>query len=238
MGNFKHIRGARPARKQNYSSSDRFRRRGNANSARRRFGGKSIDRALYINDLRAEVQEDLKSYSGVSYSTYNLDERLAKNLEYKNYKITTEIQEKTIPLVLAARDILGISPTGSGKTGAFLIPIIQNMLENKTNKTLVIAPTRELATQILKESISLIRGTSIRATLVVGGESAYRQISDIRRGASLIVGTPGRINDLVKRGDLRLEEFDNVVVDEVDRMFDMGFITDIKFTYYFFDLSI
>lgn len=205
------------------------------NSRRRGRGGRptaqKINRSLYINDLQDEVETDKNAYTGKSYQEFEFDLKLQKNLDFKGFKTTTEIQEKTIPLIMEGNDVLGISATGSGKTGAFLIPLIQKMLTINTEKLLVVAPTRELAQQISKEAITFIRGTHIHATLVIGGESMGRQISELRRGSDIIVGTPGRINDMIKRGNIKIAQYNNIVIDEVDRMLDMGFIDDIGFIF-------
>lgn len=201
----------------------------------RRGGSRSkaqhINRSMYINDLQKEQVEEKSSYVGKKYTDFNLVEAIAKNLKDKGYEFTTEIQEKAIPLIMEGKDLLGISATGSGKTGAFLIPLIQKLLTDKSQKLLIVAPTRELAQQISKEAISILRGTFIHLCLVIGGESMFRQIDQLRRGTHIVVCTPGRLTDLMERGNLNLSEYNNIVVDEVDRMFDMGFINDIKFIF-------
>lgn len=192
-------------------------------------GGKSeqkIDRSAYINET-ATLSEKVNQYEGKNYTDFDFHDVLSSNLNIKGFDKTTEIQELSIPHILDGKDILGISKTGSGKTGAFLIPMIQKMLLDNNQNLMVIAPTRELAQQIMKETISFVKGSGIYATLVVGGESIQRQISNLRRGSRIIIGTPGRINDLINRGEIKTELYNNVILDEVDRMLDMGFIGDI-----------
>jgi superfamily II DNA/RNA helicase len=153
---------------------------------------------------------------------------LLENLTAKGYEHATPIQAQTIPLVMAGNNVLGISATGSGKTAAFLTPIINKMILKPNQKLLVLAPTRELAMQIQKEAISMIRNTNIRAALVIGGESMYRQAQDLKRNPQIIIGTPGRLIDMYNRNHIDFSSIQNVVLDEVDRMLDMGFIPDVR----------
>lgn len=214
------------SRNNNYRGN---RRGGNSrNSNRGRFQGQHIDRAMFISQVKVTTTLEEQKYAGVNFTDFNLDYRILKNLEFKNFKTTTEIQEKAIPAIIAGQDVLGISSTGSGKTGAFLLPMIDKLLKDQSQKLLIIAPTRELALQIMKEAMSLIRGTHLQMALVIGGESMGRQISQLQRGGDIIVGTPGRLNDLTKRQYIRLSDYNNIVVDEVDKMLDMGFIDDIR----------
>lgn len=231
-------RSSRPSyggnRGRNYGNGGRSRGRGNNRSrggGSRRHATENIGRERYINDLQSEVKIETDAYTGKSYTDFGFDRMLEKNLDKKGFKTTTEIQEKAIPLIMEGNDVLGISATGSGKTGAFLIPLIEKMLKNNDQKLLVVAPTRELAQQIMKEANSLIRGTWLNGALIIGGESMGRQISQIRRGGDIIVGTPGRLNDLIKREKLDPGIYNNIVIDEVDRMLDMGFIDDIRFIF-------
>jgi superfamily II DNA/RNA helicase len=126
------------------------------------------------------------------------------------------------------KDVLGIANTGTGKTAAFLIPIIQKMANNRNETLLVIAPTRELAEQINSEFTDLTRGLNLYSVECTGGNSIFKQIQKIRKGCSVIVGTPGRLLDLSKRGEIDFAVATNIVLDEVDRMLDMGFVKDIK----------
>lgn len=186
-----------------------------------------LDRALFSNkdNMKTEQREKFK---GKPYTEFQFHQTLTNNLAKKGFETMTEIQQKTIPLIMQGHDLLGISETGSGKTGAFLIPLIDKLLKNPSERLLIVAPTRELASQITKEAISFLLGTGIYASLIIGGESVHNQLSQLRRGSRIIIGTPGRINDLIKRGSLKTDTINNIVVDEVDKMFDMGFINDIK----------
>jgi len=193
--------------------------------------GKPLNPALYVNDLQNEVAEDKKAYTGVKYSDYKLAPALFTNIEKKGFELTTEIQEKAIPMILEGKDVLGISATGSGKTAAFLIPMIQKMLGDKTQNLIIVAPTRELAQQISEEAQTLVRGTQLQTALIIGGESMGKQIAQLRRGGDIIIGTPGRLNDLINRNIIYPSNYNNIVIDEVDRMLDMGFVKDIQFIY-------
>ena len=139
------------------------------------------------------------------------------------------IQDKAIPEILHGKDLIGLADTGTGKTAAFLIPFIDKILKDRNQKLLIMAPTRELALQINSEFMDLARGLNIYSVAVVGGAGIREQIYQIRRGINALIGTPGRLKDLANRRAINLNMFQNVVLDEADRMLDMGFIIDIKF---------
>jgi superfamily II DNA/RNA helicase len=130
--------------------------------------------------------------------------------------------------VLAGRDLIGLANTGTGKTAAFLLPIVQRMLRREAKRCLVLIPTRELAVQIEEEFRMFTKGLSMYATLVVGGASLNKQLMSLARKPQFIIATPGRLKDLLEHYDLKLDEFDVLVLDEADRMLDMGFIRDIR----------
>ncbi len=209
----------------------------NSGRSRRSFGGarksfgKSIPKERYISKTVETFTESSPKYIGIKFSELNLNSSLYKNVTEKGYLESTEIQAKSIPAILEGKDLVGISSTGSGKTAAFLIPMVNMILQNPENHLLVVAPTRELAEQIKKEALTLIKSTFIRVELVVGGENMFRQIQSLRKDPSIIVGTPGRLLDHIKRGTLKPSVFNKVVIDEVDRMLDMGFIKDIREIY-------
>ncbi len=164
-----------------------------------------------------------------SFESLNLHPIIKRNIQKKGYKNPTIIQDKAITQILKGLDIIGLASTGTGKTGAFLIPLIHKVTNLATAKVLIIAPTRELALQIVEEGKSFSLGTRAYFTLVIGGVDIQRQIRDLKRNPSFVVGTPGRIKDLFERGHLNLIQFNSIVLDEVDRMLDMGFINDIRF---------
>ena len=160
------------------------------------------------------------------FNEIGLPEKLIAALEKNKYETLTPIQEEIIPAIQAGKDVLGCSQTGSGKTGAFLIPIVAKLIENKNKKAIVVAPTRELAMQIM-DNAKLFTDKNVNKALVIGGASIREQIVSIRAKPRLIVGTPGRINDFLESGKLDLSEFDTLVLDEMDRMLDMGFSVQI-----------
>ena len=149
---------------------------------------------------------------------------LIHRLEQIGFTTPTPIQEKAIPVALEGNDILGSAQTGTGKTGAFGIPLITNLINNSRGTALVLLPTRELATQVLKALQQFTSAKNpISSSLLIGGEDMRRQITQLRSNPRLIVGTPGRINDHLTRGTLKLHDTNFLVLDEVDRMLDMGF---------------
>jgi ATP-dependent RNA helicase RhlE len=154
---------------------------------------------------------------------------LKKNIITKGYITPSPIQDQTIPLGLEGRDIVGIANTGTGKTAAFAIPVLHALLENRSSRALIIAPTRELAEQIETECRSFAKNSGLFGTLLIGGTSMSNQMRDLKRNPEIVIGTPGRLKDHVERGTLDLSRFNMIVLDEVDRMVDMGFIADIRF---------
>jgi ATP-dependent RNA helicase RhlE len=140
----------------------------------------------------------------------------------------TEIQTKTLPYALAGRDIMASAETGSGKTAAFLLPIIERLKQRGSLRALVLAPTRELALQIEANAKSYCRASRLRTVSVVGGESASRQINALNNGIDILIATPGRLNDLIERGEVPLKTIEFFVLDEADRMVDMGFLPQVR----------
>lgn len=154
---------------------------------------------------------------------------IKRNIVSKGYITPTPIQDQTIPLVCSGKDIIGIANTGTGKTAAFLIPLVNKVFKDRTQSVLIVAPTRELALQIHGQLLEFAEGLSMRSALCIGGTSMGRQRSDLSQNPHFVIGTPGRIRDLVGQHCLNLSRFGNVVLDEADRMVDIGFINDIKF---------
>lgn len=138
------------------------------------------------------------------------------------------IQDQVIPLILDGKDVIGLAETGTGKTAAFLLPLIQKTLAHKNQQTLILTPTRELALQVESEFRKFSTDFKLFATSCVGGTNIQPQIRALKRANHFIIGTPGRILDLIERGNLRLDRISNVILDEADRMLDMGFIHDIR----------
>jgi len=163
-----------------------------------------------------------------NFLSLKLEETLFESLAKINFKTPTPIQAKAIPIALDGKDILGTAQTGTGKTAAFGIPLVNHLLKTKKETALVITPTRELATQVMQTLNNLIGRGNIRTTLLIGGDSMQKQLKQMRRNPRLVVGTPGRINDHLKRKTLRLNNTSFLVLDESDRMLDMGFTPQIN----------
>ena len=163
-----------------------------------------------------------------NFLSLKLEETLFESLAKINFKAPTPIQAKAIPIALEGKDILGTAQTGTGKTGAFGIPLVNYLLKTKKETALVMTPTRELATQVMQTMNNLIGRGNIRTALLIGGDSMQKQLKQMRRNPRLIVGTPGRINDHLKRKTLRLNNTTFLVLDESDRMLDMGFTPQIN----------
>jgi len=162
------------------------------------------------------------------FSDFEVDSRLSANIHQKGYISPTPIQDQTIELGLGGKDIVGIANTGTGKTAAFLVPILNRLMTDRNAKALIVAPTRELAQQIETERRSMSKNGSIYGALLIGGSSYGPQLSDLRRNPNVVVGTPGRIKDHIEQRSLDLTRFNIVVLDEVDRMLDMGFVADVR----------
>jgi ATP-dependent RNA helicase RhlE len=172
--------------------------------------------------------------SNVSFADLGLAEPLLRALDAAKYTVPTPIQARTIPALLQGRDVLGIAQTGTGKTAAFALPVLQHLAASreraqpKSPRALVLAPTRELAVQIARSFDTYGRGLGLRLATVVGGLGYGRQIETLNRGIDILIATPGRLLDLVERGNVKLGSVTFLVLDEADRMFDMGFIRDVR----------
>ena len=167
----------------------------------------------------------------MNFSEFNLNDQLLKGLEAAGYVTCTPVQEQVLKMSQDGSDLYVQSQTGTGKTAAYLVAIIQEMLskeENKGKKALIMVPTRELAVQVEEEAKTLAGPAGLKAFSVYGGVGYEKQIANIRKGVDIIVGTPGRLIDLQEGGKLNLSEVAFVVVDEADRMFDMGFYPDLR----------
>ena len=157
-----------------------------------------------------------------------LRQDLKTNIIRRGFMTPTSIQEKTIPHILAGKDVVGIANTGTGKTGAFVIPLLERMFSQNNMRVLIILPTRELAQQIQQEIHDFAQSSIfVKTAICIGGGSLQYQMRQLQRDPQFVIGTPGRLKDFVERRVLNLSRFDTVVLDEVDRMVDMGFIHDI-----------
>jgi ATP-dependent RNA helicase RhlE len=173
---------------------------------------------------------DSNSSKKEGFDAFDLHPNIVRGLRAAGFQTPRPIQADTIPAALDGRDVLGLAPTGTGKTAAFALPILDVLLEEPIAgpTALIVAPTRELASQIDEEIRTLARYTDVKTVTIFGGVSQRGQVAAIRRKPDIVVGCPGRILDLVKQKLLRLDKVDMLVLDEADHMFDMGFFPDIK----------
>lgn len=227
------------SRSKSRSNGSSFGNKNNSNR-RRNFGGRNRGRGHrqatfnptnLILKLQNEVREitPKEEYQATySFNDFDLSKKLKENIARRGYVSPTPIQDQIIPSIIDGRDAVGIANTGTGKTAAFLLPLLNKVIENPNEKALIIAPTRELALQVRDELRAFSDNLRVRSTLVIGGSSIGRQIDSLRRGQNFVIGTPGRIKDLNQRKKLDYNQFTNIVLDEVDRMLDMGFVHDIR----------
>ena len=227
-----HIRSFNNRGPKKYLFQSHYKNAGSLGLGRRRPGGRPgerIDPAKFINKaIMAEGTENFMPEH--KFQDFKIDQRLIRAIANKGYKIPTPIQDQIITHIIEGFDVVGIADTGTGKTAAFLLPLINKILQNSRERILIVAPTRELAIQIDQEFKFFAReGMRIFSVCCVGGASIGRQISELRYNYNLIIGTPGRLRDLIGRKMINLSNFNTVVLDEADRMLDMGFINDTRF---------
>jgi ATP-dependent RNA helicase RhlE len=185
------------------------------------------DVSRFIN--KAVITEQVEHFVPEhQFIDFAIEDALKKNIVAKGYVTPTPIQDRSIPHVLRGADVVGIANTGTGKTAAFLIPLINKVLKDRNQRVLIMVPTRELAVQIGDELKGFTPGLRIASAICVGGASIYNQMSDLRKKPAFVIGTPGRLKDLLERKTLVLSSFSTVVLDEADRMLDMGFINDMR----------
>ncbi len=188
----------------------------------------TIDPRLFVK--KATPQSEATFIPSVRIQELTVDARIKSNLLSKGYVYLTEIQERAIQPVLEGRDVMGIAQTGTGKTAAFLVPIVNNLLGKQAGfQVLIVVPTRELAVQVEEEFKTITKGLNLSSACFIGGTSVGRDISRLRRPSHIIIGTPGRLIDLARQNALHFRDFKTLVLDEFDRLLDMGFLKDIKF---------
>ena len=225
------------------NSFNRNNRSGGRSSGGNRFGGNrsgggrgrsgggrkqpTFDPSQFINKNPVELKEEVYVPKH-TFSEFGFDQAIANTVAKLGIENPSPIQDQAIPLIMEGKDVIGLAETGTGKTAAFLLPLIQKTLTQKNQQTLILTPTRELALQAEAEFRKFGAGFKLYATSCVGGTSIRPQIRALKRNNHFIIGTPGRILDLIDRGDLRVEKINNVVLDEADRMLDMGFIHDMR----------
>ncbi len=189
-------------------------------------GGQYIDPARFVRKATLTATEEYTPQN--QFSDFEIHDLLKANVAAKGYTTPSPIQDQTIIPALAGKDIIGVAGTGTGKTAAFALPILNRLMNDRDAKALVIAPTRELAQQIEAEFRSIAKGSGLSGTLLIGGTNISPQLRDLRNNPRVVMGTPGRIKDHLERNSLRLDAFNIVVLDEVDRMLDMGFVQDVR----------
>ncbi len=188
----------------------------------------NVHYSRYINKAIA-VADEVPYESTHTFDTFGLSARTAETIRHLGFTQPSAIQDQSIPPALKGKDIIGLANTGTGKTAAFLLPTIEKLNANPAiASVLILAPTRELAQQIDAEFRRFAAGQRLFSTLIVGGANIQRQIQQVKRGPHVIIGTPGRVKDLIDRRVLRLQGVNTFVLDEADRMCDMGFEKDIR----------
>lgn len=199
---------------------------------RKRRGRKGGNKKEVINPAKfvkaACPAKEAEYVAENKFSDFDVAPILKKNIVSRGFKEPSPIQDQSIPKGLEGRDVIGVANTGTGKTMAFAIPVLDKLLKNTQSRVIIMAPTRELAQQILEEIKTLTRGGKLYHALLIGGASMHVQLKDLRRNPRIVIGTPGRIQDHIQKKKLDLSKFDMVVLDEVDRMLDMGFIKDMR----------
>ena len=212
------------ARGGNYS------RRKPGHGAGKRTGGRKLptfDPTQFINKNPVE-EKDVAYVPKNTFATFGLHQTLVKTVTELGITVPTPIQDQIIPEILKGHDVIGLAETGTGKTAAFLLPSIEKTLKDDSHQTLILTPTRELALQIDAEMRKLSKGFRLFSTLCVGGTNIYPQIKGLSMKNHFVIGTPGRVLDLIKRGVFKPERVSTVILDEADRMLDMGFINDMR----------
>ena len=218
-----------PAHAHSYGGRKSF----GPNNNRRNFAGKSkkagesIHYSRYIKPASA-VQADEVYQPEHTFADFEVNLLLKQNIEKKGIVTPSPIQDQSIPVALAGNDIVGIANTGTGKTLAFAIPVINRLMNEPGSKALVLAPTRELAEQIEIEMKSIGKGSGLFGATLIGGVNMRPQFMALKDNPEIIIGTPGRVKDHLQRGTLDLSNVNMIVLDEFDRMLDMGFVNDMR----------
>lgn len=200
-------------------------RRRNTGQSRRGPKKSYIHPSRFVQAAKPVQQEEYAPTH--TFNDFMVSNVIKTNLRDKGFETPSPIQDQAIPVILTGCDLIGIANTGTGKTAAFAVPIINKLMLLPGSNALIMAPTRELAQQIEQECKEIGRGGRLRGALLIGGASMVPQLRSLRQNPQIVIGTPGRIKDHLERGTLDLSDFDTVVLDEVDRMLDMGFINDM-----------
>jgi ATP-dependent RNA helicase RhlE len=189
----------------------------------------SFDPSMFVKKVVLEEAPTETFIPQHQFADFDLTEQLTKNIISRGYTTPTQIQDQAIPHLLEGRDVVGLANTGTGKTAAFLIPLINKVFLDRTQKVLIVVPTRELATQIDQEFRQFAAQMSLYSAVCIGGVNIYSQIYKLQRKPHFVIGTPGRLRDLESQGVINFSHYNNIVLDEVDQMLDMGFIHDVKY---------
>jgi ATP-dependent RNA helicase RhlE len=213
-----------------YQSSSRGARLNRSSGSSQRRSGKRgtqyIDPSRFIKAAKPVVAAEA-FVPKHSFLDFEVTDLIKANIARKGYMDPTPIQDQTIPLGLEGRDIIGIANTGTGKTAAFALPALHKLMTSES-RALIVAPTRELAQQIEDEFRMIAKGSGLSGALLIGGSAMSPQLKDLKRKPQIVIGTPGRIKDHIERKTLSLNYYNIVVLDEVDRMLDMGFVDDVR----------
>lgn len=211
------------SRKRNYTSYGKRGGRGRGKTPKI----PTFNPTQFINTNPVAVAQEIYAPKH-QFDTFGLDKKIVHTIAHMGISAPTPIQDQIIPEILNGHDVVGLAETGTGKTAAFLIPLIEKTIHDTKRQTLILAPTRELALQINDEFRKLSQGFHLFSTVCVGGMNIYPQIKSLHRKNHFIIGTPGRLLDLLKRKELNPNTITTVVLDEADRMLDMGFIKDMR----------
>ncbi len=215
--------GGRP---RSYGSFGGSRRRGPVQP--RRNMGAYIAPSRYVQAAqKPELEEPYQALN--TFSDFGLDSQLLANIQQHGYTLPTPIQDQAIPELMQGKDVIGIANTGTGKTAAFLLPLLHKVLQDPNQGVLILAPTRELALQITDEFRAFANRLPIGVCVCIGGTNLDTQIRQLKKNPHFVIGTPGRIKDLIDRKAFKTALFTNIVLDEVDRMLDIGFRQAIQF---------
>ncbi len=189
--------------------------------------GENIHFSKYIKPAKPVVAEEIYVPTH-TFADFAIDDLLKRNIAKKGITTPSPIQDQSIPVALAGNDVIGVANTGTGKTLAFAIPVLNRILHDKSAKALIVAPTRELAQQIEIEMKNIAKNSRLFGAILIGGTNMTPQFLALRQNPEIVIGTPGRIKDHLERGSLDLSDFNIVVLDEFDRMLDMGFVADMR----------
>ena len=164
----------------------------------------------------------------MGFEKLGLSKKVLEGITAAGYENPTPIQEQAVPIIINGKDVIGASQTGTGKTAAFALPILHKLEEHGNLRCLILEPVRELASQVLDNLETLGKGTNLKSLLIHGGVGYGKQIDGIKSGVDILIATPGRLLDLMDKGIVRLDKIEILVLDEVDRMLDMGFLPDVR----------